>query len=193
MGVQLLFKYGAMNSGKSIEILKTKHNYEEQGKRTLLFTTSTDNRSGKGKVSSRIGISSEALLIDELGQSVSDFVEAENNLNKVSCVLVDEAQFLLDDNVMDLVEIVDQLNIPVICYGLKNDFKNKLFEGSESLLLMADKIEEVKTVCSYCERKATCNLRVNDGTPIYHGKQIETGGNDKYLAVCRKHYYNPDN
>lgn len=188
---KLYFRYGTMNSGKSMDILKVKHNYEEQGKSVILLTTSVDDRYGVGVVKSRTGLSSEAHIIEELGSSISDFVQAENNLNRISCVLIDESQFLLEDSIMSLVEVVDQLNIPVICYGLKNDFQNQLFEGSKRLIEMADKVEEIKTICWFCESKAIMNMRMHDGKPVYHGEQIQTGGNESYLPVCRKHYFDP--
>lgn len=188
---KLYFRYGTMNSGKSMDILKVKHNYEEQGKNVILLTTSIDDRYGVGVVKSRTGLSSEAHVIEELGCSISDFVQAENNLNRISCVLIDESQFLLEDSIMSLVEVVDQLNIPVICYGLKNDFQNQLFEGSKRLIEMADKVEEIKTICWFCESKAIMNMRMHDGSPVYHGEQIQTGGNESYLPVCRKHYFDP--
>ena len=189
--VKLYFRYGTMNSGKSMDILKVKHNYEEQGKNVILLTTSVDDRYGVGVVKSRTGLSSEAHVIEELGCSISDFVQTENNLNRISCVLIDESQFLLEDSIMSLVEVVDQLNIPVICYGLKNDFQNQLFEGSKRLIEMADKVEEIKTICWFCESKAIMNMRMHDGNPVYHGEQIQTGGNESYLPVCRKHYFDP--
>lgn len=188
---KLYFRYGTMNSGKSMDILKVKHNYEEQGKNVILLTTSVDDRYGVGVVKSRTGLSSEANVIEELGCSISDFVQSENNLNRISCVLIDESQFLLEDNIMALVEVVDHLNIPVICYGLKNDFQNQLFEGSKRLIEMADKVEEIKTICWFCESKAIMNMRMHDGSPVYHGEQIQTGGNESYLPVCRKHYFDP--
>ena len=188
---KLYFRYGTMNSGKSMDILKVKHNYEEQGKNVILLTTSVDDRYGVGVVKSRTGLSSEANVIEELGCSISDFVQAENSLNRISCVLIDESQFLLEDSIMSLVEVVDQLNIPVICYGLKNDFQNQLFEGSKRLIEMADKVEEIKTICWFCENKAIMNMRVHDGKAVYHGEKIQTGGNESYLPVCRKHYFDP--
>lgn len=188
---KLYFRYGTMNSGKSMDILKVKHNYEEQGKNVILLTTSVDDRYGVGVVKSRTGLSSEAHVIEELGCSISDFVQSENNLNRISCVLIDESQFLLEDSIMSLVEVVDQLNIPVICYGLKNDFQNQLFEGSKRLIEMADKVEEIKTICWFCESKAIMNMRMHGGKAVYHGEQIQTGGNESYLPVCRKHYFDP--
>lgn len=185
---QLFFKYGAMNSGKSIEILKVAHNYEEQGKHVLLFTSGLDNRDAVGKVSSRIGISRDAIPIFEDTDIVS---MVKNTEAPVSCVLVDEAQFLSKVHILDLVKVVDDLDIPVMAFGLKNDFRNELFEGSKYLLLYADKIEEIKTTCWFCHKKATMNLHYVDGKPVYDGDQIQIGGNEAYYSVCRHHYFHP--
>jgi len=182
---QLYFRYSTMNAGKSLEILKNANNYREQGKNVMIFTPAIDNRYGVGKVTSRIGISEDAYIVGE-DTNIYEVVLKNKNVN---CVLVDEAQFLTKEHVIDLTLIVDKLNIPVICYGLKNDFRNELFEGSKWLLVYADKIEEVKTVCWYCDRKATMILKFKDDKPVYEGEQIEIGGNDTYKSVCRKHYY----
>jgi len=187
---QLFYTFGALNAGKSIEILKVKHNYEEQGKKVILLTSAIDTRDGGGKVSSRIGLSSPALAIgpkdDILEELHNDLVRGET-----SCLLIDEAQFLTTKQVKDLAAIVDSYGIPVMAFGLKNDFQNNLFEGSAALLCHADKISEMKTICWHCHKKAIMNLRLNDGKPVYTGEQIQIGGNDSYISVCRKHYYNP--
>ncbi|ENH95745.1 thymidine kinase [Gracilibacillus halophilus YIM-C55.5] len=186
---QLYFKYGAMNSGKSIEILKVAHNYEEQNKPVLIFTSGLDDREEVGYVSSRIGIKRKALPIfahTNLYQSVKSYEQ------KPYCVLVDEAQFLEKTHVLQLTQIVDEFDIPVMGFGLKNDFQNELFEGSKYFLLYADKIEEMKTICWFCAKKAIMNLRVDEqGKPIYTGEQIHIGGNDSYYPVCRKCHNNP--
>lgn len=185
---QLFFKYGAMNSGKSIEILKVAHNYEEQNKPVVLMTSGIDTRSGLGQVKSRIGISKEALPIFE----ETDIFSVVQTLGyKPYCVLIDEAQFLSARHVLDLTKIVDELNIPVMAFGLKNDFRNELFEGSKSLLLYADKIEEMKTICWFCHKKAIMNLRYVNHVPVYEGEQVQIGGNETYYPVCRQHYVNP--
>ncbi|GEN34466.1 MULTISPECIES: thymidine kinase [Aneurinibacillus] len=186
---QLYFRYGTMNSGKSVEILKVAHNYEEQGKRVMIFTSVLDNRYGRGYVASRIGLRREAIAVDE-ETNIKTVVEM-NQDGLPNCVLVDEGQFLRRHHILQLTEIVDELNIPVIVYGLKNDFANHLFEGSEALLLYADKLEEIKTICWFCDRKATMVLRVKDGEPVYEGEQIQIGGNDSYIPVCRKCYKQP--
>lgn len=185
---QLYFKYGAMNSGKSIDILKVAHNYEEQAKPVLLMTSHIDTRTGKGKIASRIGIEREAVIIDE----ETDIVEIVRHLpHKIYCLILDEAQFLSQEHVHQLARVVDDFQIPVMAYGLKNDFQNHLFEGSRELLLYADKIEEIKTICWFCPKKATMNLRLSDQRPVYTGEQIQIGGNESYWPVCRKHYHNP--
>lgn len=187
---QLFFRYGAMNSGKSIEILKVAHNYEEQNKKVILMTSAVDDRDGVGFVTSRIGLKREAFPIEDQ-TNIFDYVTAQNDQKKISCVLVDEAQFLKKEHVRQLTQVVDRLNIPVMAFGLKNDFRNELFEGSKYLLLYADKIEEMKTICWFCNKKATMNLRINDGKPVYDGEQIQIGGNEAYFPVCRYHYFEP--
>lgn len=186
---QLFFRYGAMNSGKSIEILKVAHNYEEQEKHVVLFTSALDNRDGIGYISSRIGLKRKAIPVtDEM--NIFSVVKEMNQIT--ACILIDEAQFLKRDHVDQLARIVDELSIPVMAFGLKNDFRNQLFEGSEQLLLLADKIEEMKTICWFCHKKAIMNMRVdNNGKPVYEGEQIQIGGNESYYPVCRKHYFNP--
>lgn len=180
---QLYFRYSTMNAGKSTEILKIAHNYEEQNKGALLFTPAIDDRYGRGKITSRMGFQREAQII---GDDI-DMLRIVRE-KKPDCVLVDEGQFLTREQVITLTRIVDQLDIPVIVYGLKNDYRNRLFGGSEALLLFADKIEEVKAVCWYCTKKATMLLKYKDGQPVGEGPQIEIGGNDKYVSVCRKCY-----
>lgn len=185
---QLYFRYGAMNSGKSIEILKVAHNYEEQHKQVILLTSAVDNRSGVGVVASRIGMERPAHPVS----ADTDIFALVQELNpKAYCVLIDEAQFLQKHHVFECAKVVDELHIPVIAFGLKNDFKNELFEGSKYLLLYADKIEEMKTICWFCAKKATMNLRVHDGAPVYAGEQVQIGGNESYFPVCRHHYYYP--
>jgi len=185
---QFYFKYGAMNSGKSIEILKVAHNYEEQNKAVQIFTSAVDVRSGLGKVASRIGFEREAIAITE---DMDLFETIQSIETKLYCILIDEAQFLKKEHILQLARVVDELDIPVMAFGLKNDFVNNLFEGSKYLLLYADKIEEIKTICWFCHKKAIMNLRFSDGKPVYKGEQIQIGGNESYLPVCRKCYKNP--
>ncbi|BBO00192.1 thymidine kinase [Sporolactobacillus terrae] len=186
---QLFFKYGAMNSGKSIEIIKVAHNYEEQGKSVLLFTSGIDSRDEVGSISSRIGFKRRAIPIFDASDVYAKVGDCHP---RPHCVLIDEVQFLSKRHVLQLAKIVDELSIPVMGFGLKNDFRNELFEGSKYMLLYADKIEEMKTICWFCERKATMNLRIDDnGKPIYSGDQIQIGGNERYYPVCRHCYTHP--
>ena len=185
---QLFFKYGAMNSGKTIEILKVAHNYEEQNKPVLIFTSAVDDRNKIGYVASRMGMKRKAIPLYPETDVYELVVKAEQ---RPYCILVDESQFLLKEHVLQMAKIVDELNIPVMAFGLKNDFTNTLFEGSKYLLLYADKIEEIKTICWYCHKKATMNMRIVDGRAAYTGEQIQIGGNEAYVPVCRKHYFDP--
>lgn len=169
---QLFFKYGAMNSGKSIDILKVAHNYEEQGKPVVLMTSGVDDRSGRGIIASRIGLERKVKPIMD-DTNIYDYVNKMDR--KIYCVLIDEAQFLKKEHVLQLIKIVDELNIPVMAFGLKNDFRNELFEGSKYLLIYADKIEEMKTICWFCPHKATMNLRIHNGKPVYEGEQVQIG------------------
>lgn len=185
---QLYYKYGTMNSGKTIEILKVAHNYEEQGKPVVIMTSSLDTRDGFGIVSSRIGMKRQAIPIND---QMDIYAYVDGLVQKPYCVLIDECQFLSKGNVYDLARVVDDLGVPVMAFGLKNDFQNELFEGSKYLLLLADKIEEIKTICQYCSKKAILQLRMKDGVPVYAGEQIQIGGNETYIPVCRKHYFQP--
>ena len=193
---QLFFRYGAMSSGKTIEILKVAHNYEAQGRKVALMTSGLDNRSGVGTVASRIGLHRKAIPITE-DMNLFTYIEKMNSHDladgkgKLACVLIDEAQFLKRHHVLECAKIVDEFNIPVMAFGLKNDFQNHLFEGSENLLIFADKIEEMKTICHYCGHKAIMNLRVNNGKPVYEGEQVQIGGDESYYPVCRYHYFHP--
>ncbi|WP_139491062.1 thymidine kinase [Brevibacillus dissolubilis] len=185
---QLYFRYGAMNASKSIQLLTVAHNYEQSGKKVMVFTPAIDDRFGVGKVASRVGISREALPISD-DTDIFELVEQE--ADKPDCVLIDEGQFLSPHHVQQLTAIVDRLDIPVIVYGLLKNFKNELFEGSSHLLCEADKIEEIKTVCVYCNKKATHIVKFKDGKPVYSGETIEIGGEETYSSVCRQHYYHP--
>lgn len=183
---QLFFRYSTMNAGKSIELLKVAYNYEERGKNVLVMTSGKDDRFGHGMVKSRIGLQRSAFAIEDDTNILSVYMEMDA-IHHIDCVLVDEAQFLKKHHVQELVEIVDSCECPVMCYGLKNDFKNELFEGSQYLLVYADKIEEIKTIC-WCGRKATMVARVIDGRIVRSGEQIIIGGNEMYVSLCRKHY-----
>lgn len=186
---QLYFKYGAMKSGKSNQIIITNYNYLSQGKGCLVYSSSIDTRSGHKMVQTRTGLEVACEYIDDdIFNKVKQYVNNPDN-PKVYAVLVDEAQFLSRKDVINLTQIVDELNIPVICFGLKADFRNKLFEGSKALLELADKLEEIKTICHYCNKKATLNMRLNKGVPTDLGESILVGDED-YLPVCRKCYKN---
>lgn len=183
---QLYYRYSTMNAGKSIELIKVAYNYEERGKRVLVLTPSVDDRFGIGVIASRIGVTREAIAINEDTKILELFMK-ENKKSPIDCVLVDECQFLKKHHVQELVEIVDSCDVPVLAYGLKNDFKNELFEGSYYMLVYADKIEEIKTIC-WCGRKATMVARIVEGKFVKTGEQIVVGGNDMYISLCRKHY-----
>ncbi len=183
---QLYYRYSTMNAGKSAEIIRIAYNYEERGKRVLTLVPSVDDRYGLGVIASRIGIRREAIAVNE-NTDILDLFMRENAKKEIECVLIDECQFLKKHHVEELVEIVDSCNVPVLAYGLKNDFKNELFEGSYYLLIYADKIEEIKTIC-WCGRKATMVARIVDGKMTRTGEQIVVGGNELYVSLCRKHY-----
>ncbi len=175
-----------MNAGKSIELIKVAYNYEERGKHVMTLIPSTDNRYGTGVITSRIGVQREAMVVTDETNILELFMR-ENEKHKIDCVLLDECQFLKKHHVQELVEIVDSFDVPVLAYGLKNDFRNELFEGSYYMLIYADKIEEIKTIC-WCGRKATMVARIVDGQFVKQGQQIMVGGNDLYVSLCRKHY-----
>ncbi|MDR1136114.1 MAG: thymidine kinase [Clostridiales Family XIII bacterium] len=183
---QLYFRYSTMNAGKSLELIKVAYNYEERGKRVLVLTPCIDDRSGIGRIVSRTGIKRDAFPIYDDTNILTMFI-SENEKEKIECVLIDEGQFLKKRHVQELTEIVDSCETPVMVYGLKNDFRNELFEGSYYLLIYADKIEEIKTIC-WCGRKATMVARVVDGEFVRSGEQIVIGGNNMYVSLCRKHY-----
>ena len=185
---KLYFYYSSMNAGKSTTLLQADFNYRERGMRTMLWTAALDNRYGEGYVTSRIGLKADAHLFDpetDLFAAVTADVAAEGAL---ACVLVDEAQFLTRDQVFQLARLADESNIPVLAYGLRTDFQAELFPGSAALLGLADALIEIKAVC-HCGRKSTMNLRVDaNGKAVKQGAQTEVGGNDRYDALCRKHF-----
>jgi thymidine kinase len=184
---KLYFYYSTMNAGKSTALLQSSHNYRERGMRTLVYTAVLDQRGG-GRVHSRIGLSSDALRF-EPGSDLFREVESEHRRQPVSCVLLDEAQFLKREQVDDLAMVVDRLSIPVLCYGLRTDFRGELFEGSARLLALADELSELKTIC-HCGRKATMVVRIGaDGRAEREGEQVEIGGNERYVSLCRRHYF----
>ena len=183
---QLYYRYSTMNAGKSIELIKVAYNYEERGQRVMTLLPAIDDRYGVGVITSRIGIQREAMLVKD-DTNILELFLAEKEKGEIDCVLIDECQFLRKHHVEELIEIVDTFNVPVMAYGLKNDFRNQLFEGSYYMLIYADKIEEIKTIC-WCGRKATMVARVIDGKIVKQGEQIVIGGNDMYVSLCRKHY-----
>jgi thymidine kinase len=184
---KLYFYYSAMNAGKSTVLLQSSHNYRERGMRTLLFTPAIDTRYGSGRIESRIGLHADAISLSA-GDNLLERVRREHAAQPVACVLVDEAQFMTAAQVWQATEVTDGLDIPVLCYGLRTDFRAQLFPGSAALLALADTLTELKTIC-HCGRKATMNLRVDAaGLAVHEGAQVEIGGNDRYLAMCRRHF-----
>lgn len=184
---KLYFKYGTMGSGKTLELIRVAHNYIERNQRILIFTSALDNREGiNKKIKSRVGVEMDAISINNDTNILEIFIE-ENLTNKLDCILIDESQFLKKHHIEQLTEIVDVYNVPVICYGLKADYKNEPFEGSSYLLSMCDTIDEIKSVC-WCGKKATVNSRILNNNVIKVGNQIQIGGNESYIALCRKHY-----
>lgn len=183
----LYFYYSSMNAGKSTTLLQSDYNYRERNMHTCVYTASIDNRFERGKISSRIGIQCDANLFAKDTDLWAE-INHHHQQHALDCVLVDEAQFLTKEQVYQLTEVVDKLNIPVLCYGLRNDFRSELFEGSQYLLAWADKLVELKTIC-HCGRKANFVLRLNkNGQVMEDGEQIQIGGNESYVSVCRRHY-----
>lgn len=184
---QIYFYYSAMNAGKSTVLLQSAYNYKERGIHTLEFKPRMDNRAVGGMITSRIGLEAPARVFDP-DDDLFRITAQEHAQQAVGCVLVDEAQFLSRDQVHQLTEICDRLNIPVLAYGLRTDFQGNLFEGSRCLLAWADNMVEIKTIC-HCGRKAIMVLRIGaDGKAVNHGEQIEIGGNERYVSVCRRHF-----
>lgn len=178
---KLYYYYGAMNSSKTANALMTHFNYEEVGQKALLCKTETDSRDGVRKIRSRIGLEMECVLLHELQEM------DEEEIRSYDCIIVDEVQFATAEQIDFLSDIVDFMEVPVVCYGLRADFQNKLFPGSERLITIADCIQEIKTVC-WCGRKATSNARYNEDGIIRDGEQVVLGANDQYVALCRKHF-----
>lgn len=185
---QLYFYYSAMNAGKSTSLLQSAHNYTEQGMTVLLYTAAIDERFAKGVIASRIGLKADAYLFEKQTNLFSD-IEQQLQQSEIHCVFVDEAQFLNRDQVDQLAKVVDLLNIPVLCYGIRSDFQGELFPGSQRLLAIADKLTELKAVC-HCGRKATMVVRKDEqGQAVKVGAQVVIGGNDSYESMCRQHYF----
>jgi len=184
---QLYFYYSAMNAGKSTSLLQSAYNYKERGMESIIFTASIDNRYGKGKVTSRIGLSQDADIFSN-DCDLFEIMQQKLTDGPIHCVLIDECQFLTKQQVKQLSQVVDQLKIPVLCYGLRTDFMGEPFEGSLYLMSWADKLIELKTVC-HCGRKATMVVRTDsDGNALHSGSQVEIGGNERYVSMCRQHF-----
>jgi thymidine kinase len=184
---KLYFYYSTMNAGKSTVLLQSSYNYRERGMNTLILSPEIDTRFGSGKVASRIGIESESVSFNT-ADNLLNVVREQTRMIPLHCVLVDEAQFLTRTQVRQLSDVCDNLDIPVLAYGLRTDFQGNLFEGSEHLLAWADTLTELKTIC-HCGRKATMVLRVTEsGQVIRDGEQVQIGGNERYQTVCRRHF-----
>jgi thymidine kinase len=184
---KLYFYYASMNAGKSTVLLQAAFNYRERGMEPLLYTAALDHRSGYGKIASRIGLDADASTFAP-HTDLRREVEEEIARRRVDCILIDEAQFLSRTQVNQIASICDELNVPVLAYGLRTDFQAQLFEGSAGLLALADTLVELKAICE-CGRKATMNLRVDEqGLAVAAGEQTEIGGNDRYIALCRRHF-----
>ena len=184
---KLYFYYSAMNAGKTTTLLQSSHNYAERGMTTLLLKPLIDDREGLNVIRSRVGLEAEAMNFEK-EDNLLQTIEAQHKTKFLNCVLVDEAQFLTRDQVIQLGNVVDRLEIPVLCYGLRTDFLGELFEGSRSLLAWADELREIKTVC-HCGKKAIMTVRLNEeGKPLQAGEQIQIGGNESYVSMCRRHF-----
>jgi thymidine kinase len=184
---KLYFYYASMNAGKSTTLLQADFNYRERGMATMLWTAALDNRSDTRAIESRIGLGADAHRFDP-ATDLWDRIGAAHRTSLLACVLVDEAQFLTEAQVWQLAKVADQARIPVLCYGLRTDFQGELFPGAKVLLGIADSLVELKAVC-HCGRKSTMNLRVDaNGAAVRQGAQTEIGGNDRYVALCRKHF-----
>jgi thymidine kinase len=184
---KLYFQYSTMNAGKSTVLLQASHNYRERGMETYLLTANLDDRAGQGRIASRIGIgeAADTFLPDT---DMFAMIDARLTQGKVACVFIDEAQFLSQDQVWQLARAVDDLKVPVMCYGLRVDFRGELFPGSAALLALADEMREVRTIC-HCGKKATMVVRRGaDGKALTDGAQVQVGGNETYVSLCRKHW-----
>lgn len=184
---KLYFNYASMNAGKSTMLLQASYNYQERGMRTVIFTAAFDDRSGSGRVASRIGLVSDARTFEPESDLFAEVEELAAE-SMIACVFVDEAQFLTENHVWQLARVADRLSIPVMAYGLRTDFQGKLFPGSMALLAIADELREIRTIC-HCGRKATMVARFDSaGNLIREGEQIDVGGNEKYVSFCRRHW-----
>jgi thymidine kinase len=185
---KLYFSYAAMNAGKSTILLQAAHNYRERGMRPLLLTAALDDRAGQGVISSRIGLSQEAIPFTQ-SDDLFALGQKQQADAAIDCLFVDEAQFLTEEQVWQLARIADELKIPVLCYGLRTDFQGQLFPGSATLLAIADNLREIRTIC-WCGAKASMVLRLDaSGQPVTEGEQVVIGGNESYVSLCRKHWH----
>ena len=184
---KLYFYYSSMNAGKSTALLQSSYNYKERGMNTLVLAPFLDDRFGAGKVTSRIGIETEATTFRQ-EEDLFEMIETATRQDPLHCVLIDEAQFLTKDQVFQLGDVTDKLNIPVLAYGLRTDFRGEPFDGSKYLLAWSDNLKELKAIC-HCGSKATMVVRFDaDGNAVTKGSQIEIGGNDRYVSMCRRHF-----
>ncbi len=184
---KLYFHYSTMNAGKSTVLLQASHNYIERGMRTYMLTARFDKRAGQGRIASRIGIG-EAADTFEPGEDLFEKIKARLDAGPCACVFIDEAQFLEKDQIWQLARAVDDLKIPIMCYGLRVDFQGELFPGSAALLALADEMREVRTIC-WCGKKATMVVRHgDDGQVLTTGDQVQIGGNETYVSLCRRHW-----
>ncbi|MEX2740966.1 thymidine kinase [Rhizobium mongolense] len=185
---KLYFNYSTMNAGKSTMLLQASYNYQERGMRTVLLIAAFDERTGKGVIGSRIGLEASAIAFEGHTDLFGLIKELSGEGGPIACIFVDEANFMTREHVWQLARVVDRLNIPVMVYGLRTDFQGKLFPASEELLAIADEMREVRTIC-YCGRKATMVVRLGaNGEVAREGAQIEVGGNEKYVSLCRRHW-----
>lgn len=184
---KLYFHYSTMNAGKSTSLLQASHNYRERGMQTYLITAQFDNRAGDGRIASRIGIGEPADTFAP-GEDLFAKIAARLALSDIACIFIDEAQFLSKDQVWQLARAVDDLGVPIMCYGLRVDFRGELFPGSAALLALADEMREVRTIC-HCGKKATMVVRKGpDGRALKDGAQVQIGGNETYVSLCRRHW-----
>ena len=184
---KLYFYYSSMNAGKTTSLLQSNYNYRERGMNTMVMAPLLDDRYGVGKVTSRIGLDTDAISFST-DENLFKLIQSQSQEQPLHCILIDEAQFLTRDQVFQLSEVTDKLNIPVLTYGIRTDFQGEPFEGSKYLLAWSDNLKEIKAIC-HCGSKATMVIRLDDaGNAVTEGSQIEIGGNDRYVSICRKHF-----
>lgn len=188
---KLYFSYSAMNAGKSTLLLQASYNYQERGMDTLLLISAIENRTRQGEITSRIGLNQSADIFTN-DDDIYEFIRTRTEGKKIACIFIDEAQWMSGEQIWQLARVVDELGIPIMCYGLRTDFQGKTFPGSAGLLAIADEIREVRTIC-WCGSKATMVVRLDgDGKPLEEGEQIFVGGNESYVSLCRKHWSKRD-